>query len=104
MARARRARALELTLRTAALTAATATLIAATAAAQAPFSIPSIDLHSQASLAPSLNLAWVLVAGFLVMLMQVGFAMLETGFTRSKNAVNTMAMNLMIYPIGIIGF
>jgi ammonium transporter, Amt family len=50
------------------------------------------------------NLAWVLVGGFLVMLMQVGFAMLETGFTRSKNAVNTMAMNLMIYPIGIIGF
>src|SRR5260370_26474875 len=54
--------------------------------------------------AQSLNMAWVLVSGFLVMFMQVGFAMLETGFTRSKNAVNTMAMNLMIYPIGIIGF
>src|SRR5580704_16592408 len=52
----------------------------------------------------SLNLAWVLVAGFLVMFMQVGFAMLETGFTRSKNAVNTMAMNFIIYPIGVIGF
>jgi hypothetical protein len=52
----------------------------------------------------SLNLAWLLVAGFLVMFMQLGFAMVETGFTRSKNAVNTMAMNLIIYPIGIIGF
>jgi len=52
----------------------------------------------------ALNLAWVLVAGFLVMFMQLGFAMLETGFTRAKNAVNTMAMNLIIYPIGIIGF
>ncbi len=52
----------------------------------------------------SLNLAWVLVAGFLVMFMQVGFAMLETGFTRSKNAVNTMAMNFIIYPIGVVGF
>jgi ammonium transporter, Amt family len=52
----------------------------------------------------SLNLAWVLIAGFLVMFMQVGFAMLETGFTRAKNAVNTMGMNLIIYPIGIIGF
>ena len=52
----------------------------------------------------SLNLAWVLVAGFLVMFMQLGFAMLETGFTRAKNAVNTMAMNLIIYPIGLIGF
>ncbi|HXW84044.1 MAG TPA: hypothetical protein VEJ86_06545, partial [Candidatus Binataceae bacterium] len=52
----------------------------------------------------SLNLAWVLVAGFLVMFMQVGFAMLETGFTRAKNAVNTMGMNFIIYPICIIGF
>ena len=54
--------------------------------------------------AQSLNMAWVLVGGFLVMFMQVGFAMLETGFTRAKNAVNTMAMNLVIYPIGVIGF
>ena len=38
------------------------------------------------------------------MFMQVGFAMLETGFTRAKNAVNTMAMNMMIYPIGLVGF
>src|SRR5258708_2766569 len=52
----------------------------------------------------SLNLAWVLVAGFLVMFMQVGFAMLETGFTRSKNAVNTMAMNFIIYPLCVLGF
>ncbi len=52
----------------------------------------------------SLNLAWVLVAGFLVMFMQAGFAMLETGFTRAKNATNTMAMNLIIYPVGVIGF
>lgn len=57
-----------------------------------------------ASLEHSLNLAWVLIAGFLVMFMQLGFAMLETGFTRSKNAVNTMAMNFIIYPIGVTGF
>ena len=52
----------------------------------------------------SLNLAWVLIGGFLVMFMQLGFAMLETGFTRAKNAVNTMAMNFIIYPIGVLGF
>src|SRR6202045_5403101 len=52
----------------------------------------------------SLNLAWLLLCSFLVMFMQFGFAMLETGFTRAKNAVNTMAMNLIIYPIGLIGF
>ena len=55
-------------------------------------------------IAQSLNLAWVLIGGFLVMFMQVGFAMFETGFTRAKNAVNTMAMNLVIYPVGLIGF
>jgi Amt family ammonium transporter len=52
----------------------------------------------------NLNMAWVLFAGFLVMFMQLGFALLETGFTRAKNAVNTMAMNLIIYPLGLIGF
>src|SRR5262249_23241988 len=52
----------------------------------------------------SLNLAWVLVAAFLVMFMQAGFAMVETGFTRSRNAVHTMAMNFIIYPIGVLGF
>jgi Amt family ammonium transporter len=60
--------------------------------------------ESQTSLERSLNLAWVLIAGFLVMFMQLGFAMLETGFTRSKNAVNTMAMNFIIYPVGVLGF
>jgi ammonium transporter, Amt family len=52
----------------------------------------------------ALNLVWVLMAGFLVMFMQVGFAMVETGFTRAKNAVNTMAMNMIVYPIGVLGF
>ncbi len=52
----------------------------------------------------SLNLAWLLLSSFLVMFMQLGFAMLETGFTRAKNAVHTMAMNFVIYPIGIVGF
>jgi len=52
----------------------------------------------------ALNLAWVLVAGFLVMFMQAGFAMVETGFTRAKNAVNTMAMNFVVYPLGVLGF
>jgi Amt family ammonium transporter len=52
----------------------------------------------------SLNLAWVLLGGFLVMFMQAGFALVETGFTRAKNAVNTMAMNMVVYPVGVLGF
>ncbi len=56
------------------------------------------------SLEPALNLAWVLLAAFLVMFMQAGFAMVETGFTRARNAANTMAMNLVIYPVGALGY
>ncbi len=54
--------------------------------------------------AQSQYLAWVLLCAFLVMFMQLGFAMVETGFTRAKNAVHTMAMNLVIYPLGVVGF
>jgi Amt family ammonium transporter len=57
-----------------------------------------------AAVAQSVNLAWVLIGAFLVMFMQVGFAMVETGFVRAKNAVNTMAMNLLVYPLGVLGF
>jgi ammonium transporter, Amt family len=52
----------------------------------------------------SINIVWTLLTGFLVMFMQAGFAMVETGFTRAKNAAHTMSMNMMVYPIGIIGY
>lgn len=52
----------------------------------------------------AINTVWVLVCGFLVMFMQAGFALAETGFTRAKNAGHTMAMNFMIYAIGMLGY
>ena len=52
----------------------------------------------------AINIVWTLVAGFLVMFMQAGFAMVETGFTRAKNVSHTMSMNLMIYAIGVLGY
>jgi len=52
----------------------------------------------------SINMVWTLVCGFLVMFMQAGFALAETGFTRAKNAGHTMAMNMMIYGIGMLGY
>ena len=52
----------------------------------------------------AINFVWTLLAGFLVMFMQAGFAMVETGFTRAKNAAHTMCMNFMIYPIGMLGY
>lgn len=52
----------------------------------------------------SINFVWTLVCGFLVMFMQAGFAMAETGFTRAKNAGHTMAMNFMVYALGLLGY
>lgn len=43
---------------------------------------------------------WLLIAGFLVMFMQPGFAMVEAGFTRSKNTANILMKNLMDFAIG----
>ncbi len=52
----------------------------------------------------ALNIVWTMVAAFLVMFMQAGFALVETGLTRAKNVAHTMGMNFLVYAIGIIGF
>ncbi len=52
----------------------------------------------------SINMVWTLIAGFLVMFMQAGFAMVETGFTRAKNASHTMLMNFLIYALGMLAY
>ncbi|MGH7968200.1 MAG: ammonium transporter, partial [Limisphaerales bacterium] len=52
----------------------------------------------------AINFMWTLVTGFLVMFMQAGFALVEAGLCRAKNAGHTMAMNFMIYPMGMLGF
>jgi Amt family ammonium transporter len=57
-----------------------------------------------ASLTYSLDVFWVLLAGFFVFFMQAGFALVETGFTRAKNVAHTMMMNIMVFCIGAIGY
>ncbi len=47
---------------------------------------------------------WTLVAASLVFFMQAGFACVETGFTRAKNAINIMMKNLMDFSIGSLAF
>uniref|UniRef100_A0A832A217 Ammonium transporter n=1 Tax=Desulfacinum infernum TaxID=35837 RepID=A0A832A217_9BACT len=51
-----------------------------------------------------LNYVWTLIAAALVFFMQAGFALVETGFTRAKNAVNIMFKNLMDFAIGSLAF
>jgi len=52
----------------------------------------------------NLNIVWTCVAAFLVFFMQAGFAMVETGFTRAKNAINIIMKNLMDFSIGTLAF
>jgi Amt family ammonium transporter len=47
---------------------------------------------------------WTLIAAALVFFMQAGFAMVEAGFTRAKNAVNILMKNLMDFSMGSIAF
>ncbi len=50
------------------------------------------------------NYVWMLVAAFLVFFMQAGFAMVEAGFTRAKNACNIIMKNLLDFSMGSIGY
>lgn len=52
----------------------------------------------------ALDTVWVIFAAVLVFFMQAGFAMVESGMTRSKSAVNIMMKNMMDLSIGTISF
>jgi len=52
----------------------------------------------------NINIVWTCIAAFLVFFMQAGFAMVEAGFTRAKNAVNILMKNLMDFSVGTIAF
>jgi ammonium transporter, Amt family len=52
----------------------------------------------------AINFTWTLICGFLVMFMQAGFAIVETGLCRAKNANHTMMMNFMVYGVGMLAY
>lgn len=57
-----------------------------------------------AAMQTNLDFAWTMLAAMLVFFMQAGFALLETGFTRSKNAVNIIMKNMMDISAGGLVF
>ncbi|HEX2916614.1 MAG TPA: ammonium transporter [Chloroflexia bacterium] len=73
-----------------------------TAAKNEPYATNLANMVRQNQL--GVNYVWTLVAGFLVMLMQLGFALVETGFCRYKNAFHVMGMNFAVYFIGMLGY
>ena len=50
----------------------------------------------------SVDTIWVLLGAALVFFMQAGFAMVETGLTRAKNAGNIIMKNLMDFALGTV--
>ena len=51
-----------------------------------------------------INFTWTLITGFLVMFMQAGFAMVEAGLCRVKNANHTYMMNFFVYGCGLFAY
>lgn len=84
-------------------TAAPATAPAPAAAAEAA-ATPTPAGPTTESNVIAINTIWTLLAAFLVFFMQAGFAMVETGLTRAKNASNIMMKNLMDFCFGSLAF
>jgi len=76
----------------------------ASSANAAAAATPAPPGPTPAEVQKNLDFVWTLVAAFLVFFMQAGFAMVESGFTRAKNAVNIMMKNLMDFSVGSIAF
>jgi len=76
------------------------------------FSTPALAAEAEASaleaateeIQTNINVVWTCIAAFMVFFMQAGFAMVEAGFTRAKNAVNILMKNLMDFSVGTITF
>jgi len=71
--------------------------------AEAEAEVTAVEAATE-SLQTNINIVWTCIAAFLVFFMQPGFAMVECGFTRAKNAVNILMKNLMDFSIGSIAF
>jgi len=72
-------------------------------AEQAVESVTALDAAKE-EIQNNINIVWTCIAAFLVFFMQAGFAMVETGFTRAKNAVNIIMKNLMDFSVGSLAF
>lgn len=63
-----------------------------------------VDPAAAEALQTNLDFVWMIVAACLVFFMQAGFALLETGFTQAKNAVNIIMKNVMDASAGVLVF
>ena len=74
------------------------------------FGLGIFNLSAHAADLPELNAAflannlWLLIATILVIFMNAGFAMVEAGMCRSKNAVNILAKNLFVFALAVTSY
>jgi len=74
------------------------------------FGLGVFNLSAHANELPELNAAflannlWLLIATILVIFMNAGFAMVEAGMCRSKNAVNILAKNLFVFALAVTSY
>jgi Amt family ammonium transporter len=61
-------------------------------------------LEAAAAVGGSLNMLWVIIGAILVIFMQAGFALVETGFCRAKHASHVVSTNFAIFGLGFIAF
>jgi Amt family ammonium transporter len=61
-------------------------------------------IPSPSDVGVSLNLLWIVVGAVLVIFMQAGFALVETGFCRAKHASHVISTNFAIFGLGFVGY
>src|SRR6187401_804013 len=66
--------------------------------------IPMQPDESVVALGGQVNMLWVVIGAILVIFMQAGFALVETGFCRAKHAAHVVSTNFAIFGLGFIGF
>jgi ammonium transporter, Amt family len=82
---------------------ATAAIVAPGAWAQDADPVTTLT-KSVADNAVALNMLWVVIGAVLVIFMQAGFALVETGFCRAKHAAHVVTTNFAIFGLGFVGF
>jgi ammonium transporter, Amt family len=65
---------------------------------------PKVPDPGGSGLAASVNILWIVISAVLVIFMQAGFALVETGFCRAKHASHVVSTNFAIFGLGFIGY
>ncbi len=74
------------------------------AAAQHALDLETLDFSDPAVVKGTLDTVFLFICAVLVIFMNAGFAMLETGFCRQKNAVNILAKNLIVFAVAALSY